>query len=218
MLPDPIFVTGCPRSGSSMVAATLAACGAFVGKVGNPRNPRRCSFENHAVNDNLRRQVRRMGYDPKVHTIFPPSHQVPRMPWLQEWLVREFQYQGHKGERWLVKHALLAVFWSEYQRSFPNARWVIVRRDVGSLVQSCMATRYMDTFTDPSKWLQWVEWYQSRLNLVCSNTIHIQVWPTKMLHGQLDEIQKVVAFCGLPWNEAVVRQLIGEDTNGNQNN
>ena len=53
-VPDPIIITGCARSGTSLIAGTMHLCGAWVGNVTGPTSwNRKGQFENEFIRDRL---------------------------------------------------------------------------------------------------------------------------------------------------------------------
>lgn len=193
-----------------MTAAILAACGCWVGRVANSGDVRKCSYENIIVSDIMRKAKLAMGLNPDSHAKLPSqAATMPLCIWLEGWLSREFSYQGHRGEPWLVKSSSLVLVWPIWARSWPNAKWVIVRRDNVGLVRAAMTTHTMFGRSGAEAWLEWAEWYERELNALEEGVQYKQtVWPTKFA-AQKDfrEIKKVVAKLKLEWNDVAVTKL-----------
>ena len=102
---NPIFVTGLPRSGTSMVAGCLHQCGAWVGNtvaggVGNEKG----FFENIALREQLvKRLLTTMGCDPLGVKSLPQYDMVPSVNGLLE------GFKTLSTERWLSRSATLAI-------------------------------------------------------------------------------------------------------------
>lgn len=111
-LPPPIVVLGTPRSGTSLTASLLEACGVFAGPCRAADRNNRCGyFENEDL-----LALRGTVTPDRVSAIL--------------------RTQGWTGEPWLVKHA--PGSWDAWSCLAP--KYVLVRRDRADIVRSL--TRY----------------------------------------------------------------------------
>ena len=147
-----ILVTGCPRSGASMITAALTACGAFGGEMS-----KRGMFSNDRIREEVMKPyLKEAGYDPEGRKDIPITDNL-MIP--QNWHKRVWDIlvdQGHNGRTWIYKDARIALTWPIWEHAFVNAKWVIVRRRTGDIVQSCMKTAYMTGRSTEEEWKQWV--------------------------------------------------------------
>jgi hypothetical protein len=62
---EPILITGCARSGTSMVAGVINRCGAFGGKMSGPNsNNQKGMFENAVIRNSIvKPYLRQIGVD-----------------------------------------------------------------------------------------------------------------------------------------------------------
>ncbi|WP_317931645.1 sulfotransferase [Halioxenophilus sp. WMMB6] len=163
----PIFVTGLPRSGTSMVAGCLHLCGAWVGTtvaggVGNPRG----FFENQYLREQLTKPIlTSLGCDPLGVKSLPEFQQVPRAQGLLNAFEQLLTKDGYRGQQpWLYKDAKMTLLWPIYQQVFPEARWVIVRRNPDDIIDSCLRTHFMAHHSPKRQfWQDFVDQYQLRL-------------------------------------------------------
>ena len=105
MLNDPIFITGCARSGTSMTAGVINYCGAFGGQVaGATKNNRKGMFENNAIRELIVKPIlRKHKFDPMGQNPLPD---IPGFPQRATRRSVETQRRYRKGyeatriERW----------------------------------------------------------------------------------------------------------------------
>ena len=164
---DPILITGCPRSGASIIGSVINLSGAFGGEMS-----KRSMFTNDRIREEIiypyfdSIQMDRLGQYPLPDTdnlFIPPNWrgQVQRV------MIDE-GYNGMEGGRWMYKDARLSLTWPIWNYAFPNAKWIIVRRRTGDIIESCLKTGFMTAFgftakqaavnvtTERDGWLWWV--------------------------------------------------------------
>jgi len=193
-----------------MTAAILAACGCWVGRVRSSQDVKKCSYENIVVEGLMRKAQVAMGLNPDSHSHLPErAAELPLCVWLEGHITREFQYQGWRGEPWMVKSSALAFVWPIWNRSWPNAKWVVVRRDTVGLVRSVMSTWSMTGRSGAEAWMEWAEWHDRELSRLESEVKYAhELWPTKFCsQGDFREVQMLVETVGLKWNAEAVREL-----------
>jgi hypothetical protein len=79
--------------------------------------------------------------------------------------------------------------WEVIHKLYPNACWMIVRRDQYSLVESCKKTGWIDYCGESD--LYWNAWYEINmkiLNRVKETVNHYEIWPCKCLSGSMEDI------------------------------
>ena len=211
---QPVFVLGLPRSGTSLIAAALHGCGAFVGETvpgGGPENPLGF-FENTYIREKVNKQILdKIGADPLGVSALPALKDLPKVKGLAETLRDLLLYQGYKdGDRWLFKDAKLTLLWPIYLSTFPDARWVIVRRRDEDIITSCLKTGFMRQHSDdPAFWQRWIDDYKRRLErLKQESTLVYEIWPHNLMDGQFSDLETLVGKLGLDWNESEVSSLI----------
>ena len=137
----PIFITGVQRSGTSLIARIINYSGAFAGHV-SPM------YENIYVKDLIDFYYNQL----KV----PTSGQYPLLdtnelliPVVWQNKIREIlEYEKYNNRTWMLKGFRLGQMWPVWNYAFPNAKWIIVRRRTGDIINSCIKTDYMDAFKD----------------------------------------------------------------------
>ncbi len=212
---SPILITGCPRSGTAMVAGIFHICGVFSGVTDK-------MYENIRVRDYLvKNYLRKIDMDP--NGCYPILNWYPMCfpDYWNEKISEEFISQGLNQERWMYKDCRTTLLWMLWELSFPEAAWVIVRRKSEDIIESCKKTGYMRTFSEKgtyaplgvqsveSAWKWVVNEYIIRFDKI-TNQVKTQftVWPEKMAQGNFDEIKNVVLGLGLEWREKEVHEYI----------
>ena len=212
-LARPILVTGIPRSGTSLVAGCLHACGAWVGETlaGNASNPEGY-FENRALREGVvKPQLRQAGGDPLGVRRLPRLAGLPVQPLLGGQVLGRLSRQGYAGAvPWLYKDAKLTLLWPVWRLAFPHARWVIVRRRAQDIVESCLRTDFMNQHSrDRAFWQAWVEAYAQRLEVLkASGVWWREVEPQRLVVGGAGDLRELVEALELEWNAGGVGDLI----------
>lgn len=205
---QPIFVTGIERSGSSLIARIFNMCGAFTGVTNkmyeNIEMKELCStyLKGHQVNGELIRDTKELsipvGWKDKVDSLLHGC-------------------ECYKGGPWLFKDSQLTRMWPVWHYSYPNAKWVVVRRRTPDIIHSCTMTSYMNMFKNPQNrekinvdneqagWLWWIHEYEKRFVEMIEEGVNIkQVWPERMVTGDYQQIYETLEWLGLKWNYKIV--------------
>lgn len=211
-IPPPILVTGCPRSGTSIVAGALVQAGVFAGK----------SVDKMFVNARYQRELIRpflseSGID--VFHQYPLGHpQRLKVPtWWKDTLETLLLEEGYQGEPWMVKCPSITLLWPVWAVSFPDAKYVIVRRRTGDIIESCLNTGYMTAFqnlkvlneikvTDETEgWRWWVNEYEKRFVDMITEGLNVKVvWPHRILTGDYRQIYELLTWIGVGWKSNLV--------------
>lgn len=222
-LTSPILVTGCPRSGTSIIAGMLELCGAFVGNAPQP-----VKDESRSMKENRRVYISAVlpylleaGIDPTgQHPIFYTD--IPNMPaeiWRQQ-IATALSMDNYKEGPWLYKSNVASIMWKVWHEAFPNAKWIIVRRRTGDIVSSCLNTAYMKAFKDQSNieaigaetehdaWIKWVRLYESFfIDMITAGLNCKIVWPERFVQGDYEQLHEIIDWTGLKWRPAVLDYL-----------
>lgn len=221
-LPDPILITGCARSGTSMVAGAINICGAFGGVMSGPNvNNRRGMFENTRIREEITKPyLRQLGVDPLGQYPLPD---LATLPIPRDWRARVEQvfldqgYDQASKQKIFYKGAKMALFWPVWHYAFPRAKWVIVRRKPGDIVSSCLQTGFMKAFRDraiqqavgvPGEregWLWWVKHHvQCFVSMIEEGLNCFQIWPERMVEGDYGQMYQLIDWLGLKWDSKVL--------------
>ena len=212
LLESPILVTGCARSGTSLIAGTLHFCGAWVGHVtGKTRHNQKGQFENNFIRDKIvKRYLTSIGADPLGQNPLPKIDNLPIDMYMGKKVREAMLEQGYDGQQqWLYKGAKMCLIWPVWSVAFQKAQWVIVRRKDEEIVRSCLRTAFMRKYKDAAGWHRWVDFHLARFEEMKQQSDNVmEVWPEKMFKGDFSEIKKVVANLGLDWNRETVHDFL----------
>jgi len=208
---SPILITGCARSGTSMVAGVINICGAFGGNMSGPnRNNERGMFENAKIRNQIVKPFfRSIGADPLGQYPLPDIDGliIPR-----DWRFRVEKVmmdEGYTEGPWMYKGAKMCLMWPVWHFAFPDAKWVIVRRKTSDIIRSCQKTAFMRAFTMPNKmkavgastpeegWLWWVHQHEKRFVEMINEGLNVHVvWPERMVDGDYSQMKSLIEW----WN------------------
>jgi hypothetical protein len=190
---SPCLLTGVPRSGSTMIAATINMCGAFAGEMS-----KRGMYSNDKIREELALlQEVTTGIDEK---------------WIPVNWKREIEdiliSQGYKKGMWMYKDSNLSKTWKIWNYAYPNAKWVIVRRRTGDIIQSCMKTGYMTEHSTEEGWLTMVHEYEARFVEMMTEGLNCKIiWPERMVQGNYEQLYELCDWLGLKWNPDALRYI-----------
>lgn len=215
-LHKPIFVTGLPRSGTSLVAGLLHTCGAWVGDTvpGDDRNPRGY-FEHVIVRERIVKQLlSRIDCDPLGVFPLPPLDLTLTVPKLAQAIGSVLERENYDASMpWLYKDAKLTLIWPAFARAFPDATWVIVKRDREQIIDSCIRTPFMAQHGAAREfWDEFVTEYETRLAILAETVKRpAVVEPQKLIEGNYAAFKEVLSLCNLQFREALVDEFICND-------
>ena len=216
----PILITGCARSGTSMIAGAINMCGAFGGKMSGPtNNNQKGMFENAKIrNDVVKPYLRRCDVD---HLGQYPLPDVDNMTIPRGWqhdvetVIRE---QGYTTGPWMYKGAKMCLMWPVWHYAFPTAKWVIVRRKTSDIVRSCMHTGFMRAFHNTSNcmavgakdeqegWLWWIHQHEQRFVEMFQAGLNVKVvWPERLVDRDYSQLQETIEWLGLEWTDDIFK-------------
>jgi len=207
----PILVTGIERSGSSIIGQIIGLCGAFAGKV-TPMQ------ENIGIKKVMDRFYSKIGADIKGQYPLPDLGKLS-IPVNWEKSVKDcLLAEGYIDTNlWMYKSNRIAQIWPVWAHAYPDAKWIIVRRRTGDVVESCLKTGFMTAYedsivkqligveTDREGWLWWVHEHEKMFVSMIESGLNCKViWPERTLTGDFRQIYEMLDWLGLPWNKGVL--------------
>ena len=213
---DPIIVTGCARSGTSMSAGILNICGAFGGDMFGPnQHNQKGMFENKVIRQDISKPyLKKIGADPLGQKPLPNNRQVfevsqREIKELRTRVVLAMQNQGYVDGPWFYKGAKSCLVWYLWHMAFPKAHWIVVRRNTTDIAKSCMRTRFMKAYNTEAGWVGWVGEHKKRFaEMKMAGLDVVDFWPIKMCNGDFSEAQKLIESLGMKWEDKLCRAFI----------
>lgn len=192
-----IFVTGCARSGTSLTTGILAALGLNLGPV-NVLNE--CIAAREGV---VKPYLRRIGADPRCQNPLPDMNRIEPDP---DWRNKITSAVG-QAEPWGYKCAKAVLFWPLWVKHFPEAKWVIVRRDRRELIDCLMRTGFMSGHKTREGWGGWIDTHRQRELELMDNADCIVVRPRDFI-ADADAFLPVARHCGLTLDRSAVLSTV----------
>ncbi len=211
-----VLVTGCARSGTSMVAGIVNLCGAFGGKMARANGSnRKGMFENTAIRNSIVKPflasigADRMGQKPLPdRSICKIVAETKGEEW-RKMVMSVFYEQGYTDGAFFYKGAKMCLMWPVWASAFPNARWIIVRRDDGGIIDSCLFTNFMRAYRNREGWQCWLDEHKKCFTEMEDAGLKVkQIWSGEIIHGNFTEIRNAVEWAGLTWNDSAVRKFV----------
>ena len=191
-----LLVTGIARSGTSLTARVLDACGAAFGQVNE-------LHEHPGVRDGLvKPYLHSAGADSLGQWPLPRMDELPPAP---SWRVDVLQRLGGATAFKCVKSCLV---WPVWHRAFPDVTWIIVRRERERLIDSCLRAGFLQAFDDPAGWGGWIDRITERLDEIRLAAVALEVWPLTESGVHLDSLRELVAGLGLRWDASAVDRAL----------
>lgn len=209
---SPILITGAARSGTSMCAGIISHSGGFGGNMTGPTpNNKKGQFENNYIRDHITKPyLRLMGLDPLCQDPLPDVERLLPYPTLHTDVKTEMIHEGYKDGPWFYKGAKMCLLWPLWREAFPDARWIIVRRNHIDIAESCMRTPFMRAFKNVGGWLGWAAEHEKRFKEMKAAGLNVtEIWSGELIKGRLDTMKKFVDTTeGLTWREDKIKDFI----------
>jgi hypothetical protein len=112
------------------------------------------------------------------------------------------ELDGYKRGAWMYKDSKIGLIWPVWNLAFPNAKWIIVRRRTGDVIQSCLKTGYMTAYENETGWLDWVHAYEKKfVEMIEAGVNCKQIWPERMIMGDFKQLYETIDWLGLTWRK-----------------
>jgi hypothetical protein len=116
--------------------------------------------------------------------------------------------QGYQKGDWMYKDSNLSKMWKIWNSAYPNAKWVIVRRRTGDIIQSCMKTGYMTEYSTEEGWLSMVHEYEAHFVEMITEGLNCKIiWPERMVQGNYQQLYELCDWLGLEWNPDALKYI-----------
>jgi len=192
-----------------MTCGTLHALGVFGGDMRGPtKHNQRGMFENKRIVTMVKDYLRSMNCDPNA------QHPLPSMNELKSWSNARSQIQramtedGYTGGPWFFKTVKGCHFWPVLHEAFPEAKWIIVRRDRESLIDSLIRTGFMRAYRDREGWSKYIDYHEARFSEILETCDALELDSDRVVKGDFEQFKSVVEYVGLSWDERKVREFV----------
>lgn len=216
---QPLFITGCARSGTSAIAGIIDAHGFQGGKLcgKTSANPNGQKENTELRNKIIKPYLKSMGLDPLGQSPLPKNmNNLKAYPQLKTRLLDILTNQGVDIDKpYFWKGAKQCLIWPIFNNAFPEAQWIIVRRNDKNIIDSCMNKKkapFMRKNKNRKQWQQWINVHKQRfkeMHEYCNNVIEVRFG--KVIEGDFEELNKlkqIIEFYGLEWDINIVESWI----------
>jgi hypothetical protein len=176
----------------------LAACGARLGAV-NDLN------EHGGVREKVvKPYLRRISADEMGQHPLPCYADIKPDP---RWRDRVLK---HLDGADCYKGAKMALIWPLWVEHFPEARWIIVRREPNDIAASCLRTSFMRAYKTHQEWVRWAQEYHDRCDALMQavGDKAMNVYPHDAVKGDTEAYRAAVEHAGLSWRPDAVKAVI----------
>lgn len=194
-----ILVTGAARSGTSLTTRILQAHGCWLG----PAQQVNDLYENLAIRQQiLKPMLVAAGGDSRGQARLPDTDNLPPRPGLRAFVLARLA--GGDGPK-AYKDAKLTLLWPAWAAAFPEAKWVVCRRDPERIVDSCVRTHFMKAHgEDRDGWRGWVAEHERRFDAMKAAGLDlVEAWPDDFIRDSR-AFRPVAEHCGLAFDAAAV--------------
>ena len=209
----PIFIVGLPRSGTSLIAGCFQICGAWTGTTipGTEANPKGF-YEHSLIREGIvKRILVQLQCDPLGVRKLPHKDLNIQIPGLKKALNQIVEDDGYKRDRpWLYKDAKLTLLWRLFSQNFPDAIWIIVKRNERDIIDSFLRTSFMMQHSkDPEFWQCFVDEYMQRIKMLMnSGATCYEIWPDTIMQGDFSRFRELLETLGLSFDEKALGEFI----------
>ncbi len=215
---NPILITGIPRSGTSLVAGIIDICGAYGGEmIGACAANKKGMFENRTIRDDIcKPYLSSIGADVKGQDPLPDMSKMQELKYgfISNWRKRVLSATGIDDETqvWFYKGAKMCLMWPVWHLAFPEARWIVVRRNSEKIIDSCLRTPFMNAYKTRENWQKWVDVHLERFQEMKENNLKIfEIDSNGVVNGDFEQIKLFIQNSGLIWKEKEIQDFISKD-------
>lgn len=198
-----VIVTGMPRSRTSMITQMLELSGLFLGNViqETKANPQKQLENTTIIRDVQKKHLKKYKFDPKGQNPLPPLKWHEPDPTRRDMVLNIMKKQGLTNQIWGFKDAKACLDWRTWDDAFPEAFWIVTKRNISDVVKSCLNTSFMSKYKNEKGWQYWVTEYQKRIEDMLANLNNIQVLDTDdILNFKFDALEHTIKKIGLTWD------------------
>lgn len=226
----PIFITGIERSGTTVIARIIESCGVYTGNVSEMCENIRIKemvdqyyLNSHIPTNSIFKMVQyKSSSKASLNSQYPLLNTKEIcIPVNWKYTIKdqlEFEITKKQENRlWMYKSNRLCQMWPVWNYAFPNAKWIIVRRRTGDIIQSCLKIAYMNAFKDlqiqkaigvnneKEGWAWWVHEHEKLFVEMIEAGLNCKViWPERMVNGDYSQIFEMLEWLGLKWNDDII--------------
>lgn len=205
---QPIFIASPPRSGTSMISGLLEEHGVWTGrheisydkiKDTNPKGV----FENLDLKELTKKQMKQAGINQMP---FPPIFNGDKLKFDKKLREKVYRIVGDQ-QYWLFKEPRLVKVNEIWQKSFPEAIWILPDRKDEDILKSMKKHPHISKQTHLN-FQQWINEAKMKQKDIAKSSYHIFVDPDDFIHLRHSKIQLMFDYIGIEYNKGIAEQWI----------
>lgn len=218
---DPVIITGTPRSGIWLTAGAFEVAGGFSGLLDKSGTNVTGELENIGIRDRLERPLLQgLGYEPRGLGLIPATDEIEklsdRMKTLWRQLVDDVFIKQNCPDNAVrfISSQVACLLWPLWHAAFPEAKWIVVRRDERDIIASCHDTGYVQFYREPGdksrrvrsdkELTELINGYKLRFQQMNQASLDlIEYWPQQLYDGNLAGLRNLLECHGLSWRPEV---------------
>lgn len=207
----PILITGCARSGTSIIAGCIDICGSFGGILFGPNKYNvKGMYENAFIRAHVERPyLKSINMDPNGQYPLPNTINLTIPVDWRSTIHSVMEREGYAGGAWYYKGPKTCLIWPVWNYAFPNAKWVIVRRRSADIAYSCLHTGFMRAYKDHDGWIKWINHHEEKFVEMIEAGLNVKViWPERIVKGNYEQVYEIIEWLGLTWKSKEVIDFI----------
>jgi len=208
----PIFITGCARSGTSLIAGIVELSGAFGGTTcGRTTANKKGQFENVEIRNGIvKPYLKAIGADPMAQKPLPDVEHLEPFNELREAIMNVICRHGYRSGPWYYKGAKMCLLFPLFHKAFPHAKWIIVRRNDEDIIDSCLRTSFMKKCKGKEGWQRWVDHHKYCFELMKKSDLWTkEICPSIFMSGNFEAIKTLITEdLGLCWNQKKIEEFV----------
>jgi|TARA_R100000084_G_C4653953_1_gene151591 hypothetical protein len=198
----PILIVSPPRSGSSLTSLILTELGLWGGnmKKGDRWN-KNGYYENIAITSLLIDYLRENDKEQLLKKYNPLTLDADYYKF--DLLIKEILYVESLpyNEKWFYKNPKIAFCWQLFNKYFPNAQWIIVKRNRNEILNSILRTEFMDAYKSVNEWNNYLDKYEILINNIKSNCNYTEFNINNVFDNKISEVKKLCYYLDIEYNE-----------------
>lgn len=204
----PILIISPPRSGSSLVGFMLNQVGVWGGemKIGDSEYPVKYNpygyFENIAINKILIDYLR-TNDTMNMGKRFQPLNLDADYEEFDKKVIASLSGKNEK-QPWFYKNVKSVFCWRLWDKYFPEATWVIVKRNRDDILKSIKRTSFMDAYNTDEEWRLYLDKLDSIVNTIQVKCRFFVIDIDKIFRGDLWEFKLIISLIGLTYSDKML--------------
>lgn len=211
-----IFIAGCPRSMTSMVAGCFERCGAAGGDmVGAAPCNKGGMYENKMFKSFIKKTLTDLKCDKMGQVKLPSKKQISKLynnaEWMTYWklyLLKNLKQEKMLNKIWFLKDCKVLLLRQILPLMFPQSKWVLVYRPVDHILKSMKKMPWC-RFKNDEEIRSWILFHHQLIDNWALYTPNVfKINSEDIVQGKYSNLQAIVELCGLKFNRKEIDKWV----------